>query len=264
MTSIAPQYLADLVAWGAIGARTTESQIHRELASGLSCPIGFKNGTDGKVKIAVDAVKAAAQPHHFLAVTKDGQSAIAATTGNDDCHIILRGGNGPNYEAADVEAACRALEASGLERCVMIDASHANSGYNPAHQPDVVDAVAEQVAGGSISHEPRAREHAPERRGWQRRAEARDGLELVERAARVAEAAARHHRDRHAARGDERREAERDLVAHAAGRVLVDLAPRGSATGRHAPDASMASVRATVSASSMPRKKIAMSSAGSW
>jgi 3-deoxy-7-phosphoheptulonate synthase len=146
---VAPQYLSDLVAWGAIGARTTESQIHRELASGLSCPIGFKNGTDGKVRIAVDAVKAAAQPHHFMAVTKDGQSAIASTTGNSDCHIILRGGNGPNYEAADVEAACRALEAASLERCVMIDASHANSGYNPDNQPDVVDAVAEQVAGGN-------------------------------------------------------------------------------------------------------------------
>jgi 3-deoxy-7-phosphoheptulonate synthase len=146
---VAPQYLSDLVAWGAIGARTTESQVHRELASGLSCPIGFKNGTDGKVKIAVDAVKAAAQPHHFMAVTKDGQSAIASTTGNSDCHIILRGGAGPNYEAADVEAACRALEASGLERCVMIDASHANSGYDPSNQPLVVDAVAEQIRAGN-------------------------------------------------------------------------------------------------------------------
>jgi 3-deoxy-7-phosphoheptulonate synthase len=146
---VAPQYLSDLVAWGAIGARTTESQIHRELASGLSCPIGFKNGTDGKVRIAVDAVKAAAQPHHFMAVTKDGQSAIASTTGNNDCHIILRGGEARNYGAAEVEAACRALEASGLERCVMIDASHANSGYDPANQPDVVDAVAEQVGAGN-------------------------------------------------------------------------------------------------------------------
>jgi 3-deoxy-7-phosphoheptulonate synthase len=146
---VAPQYLSDLVAWGAIGARTTESQIHRELASGLSCPIGFKNGTDGKVKIAVDAVKAAAQPHHFLAVTKDGQSAIAATTGNADCHIILRGGEAPNYEAADVEAACRAMEASGLDRSVMIDASHANSGYDPENQPNVVNAVADQIAAGN-------------------------------------------------------------------------------------------------------------------
>jgi 3-deoxy-7-phosphoheptulonate synthase len=146
---VAPQYLSDLVAWGAIGARTTESQIHRELASGLSCPIGFKNGTDGKVKIAVDAVKAAAQPHHFMAVTKDGQSAIAATTGNADCHIILRGGDAPNYGPAEVEAACRALEASGLERCVMIDASHANSGYEPSRQPVVVQAVADQLRAGN-------------------------------------------------------------------------------------------------------------------
>jgi 3-deoxy-7-phosphoheptulonate synthase len=146
---VAPQYLSDLVAWGAIGARTTESQVHRELASGLSCPIGFKNGTDGKVKIAVDAVKAAAEPHHFLAVTKDGQSAIASTTGNTDCHVILRGGDAPNYGAAEVEAACRALQASGLERCVMIDASHANSGYDPENQPNVVQAVADQVASGN-------------------------------------------------------------------------------------------------------------------
>jgi 3-deoxy-7-phosphoheptulonate synthase len=146
---VAPQYLSDLVAWGAIGARTTESQVHRELASGLSCPIGFKNGTDGKVKIAVDAVKAAAQPHHFLAVTKDGQSAIAATTGNEDCHIILRGGDAPNYDAAHVESACRAMEASGLHRAVMIDASHANSGYVPENQPHVVKAVADQIASGN-------------------------------------------------------------------------------------------------------------------
>jgi len=146
---VAPQYLSDLVAWGALGARTTESQVHRELASGLSCPVGFKNGTDGKVRIAVDAVKAAAQPHHFMAVTKDGQSAIASTSGNGDCHVILRGGHVPNYQPADVEAACRALEAAGLQRCVMIDASHANSGYDPANQPAVVDAVAEQVGAGN-------------------------------------------------------------------------------------------------------------------
>jgi 3-deoxy-7-phosphoheptulonate synthase len=148
---VAPQYLSDLVAWGAIGARTTESQVHRELASGLSCPIGFKNGTDGKVKIAVDAVKAAAQPHHFLAVTKDGQSAIAATTGNEDCHIILRGGDAPNYDAVHVDSACRALQASGLQQAVMIDASHANSGYVPENQPKVVEAVADQVAAGNRS-----------------------------------------------------------------------------------------------------------------
>jgi hypothetical protein len=115
----------------------------------LSCPVGFKNGTDGKVRIAVDAVKAAAQPHHFMAVTKDGQSAIASTSGNGDCHVILRGGHVPNYQPADVEAACRPLEAAGLQRCVMIDASHANSGYDPANQPAVVDAVAEQVGAGN-------------------------------------------------------------------------------------------------------------------
>ena len=108
-----PQYFADLVAWGAIGARTTESQVHRELASGLSCPVGFKNGTDGNVRIALDAVKSASQPHHFLAVTKDGRSAIASTTGNDDCHIILRGGKAPNYDAESVEAACAEAVKSG-------------------------------------------------------------------------------------------------------------------------------------------------------
>src|SRR6185369_12047673 len=146
---VAPQYVADLVSWGAIGARTTESQVHREMASGLSCPIGFKNGTDGKVKIAIDAVKAASQPHHFLAVTKEGRSAIAATTGNKDCHIILRGGEWPNYEAAHVTAASRDLQKAGLTPAVMIDASHANSGYNPDNQPKVVDAVARQIEGGS-------------------------------------------------------------------------------------------------------------------
>jgi 3-deoxy-7-phosphoheptulonate synthase len=146
---VAPQYVADLVSWGAIGARTTESQVHRELASGLSCPIGFKNGTDGKIKIAVDAVKAASQPHHFLAVTKEGRSAIAATTGNQDCHIILRGGEWPNYDAAHVSGACRDLQKAGLKPAVMIDASHANSGYNPDNQPKVVDAVARQIDAGS-------------------------------------------------------------------------------------------------------------------
>lgn len=145
---VAPQYLADLVAWGAIGARTTESQVHRELASGLSCPIGFKNGTDGKVKIAVDAVKASAQPHHFLAVTKDGLSAIAATTGNRDCHIILRGGVKPNYDAASVEAACTELAEANLRPQVMIDASHANSGYKPENQPRVIDDIARQMEAG--------------------------------------------------------------------------------------------------------------------
>ncbi len=145
---ITPQYIADLVGWGAIGARTTESQVHRELASGLSCPIGFKNGTDGNVGIAVDAIKAASHPHHFMAVTKDGRSAIAATAGNADCHVILRGGKAPNYDAASVQAACAALERAGLRPQVMIDASHANSAKKPENQPLVVDDVARQVAAG--------------------------------------------------------------------------------------------------------------------
>jgi len=145
---ITPQYIADLVAWGAIGARTTESQVHRELASGLSCPVGFKNGTDGNVKIAVDAVQAASQPHHFLAVTKDGQTAIAATTGNEDCHVILRGGKTPNYDAASVDAACATIVRAGLDNRVMIDASHANSGKQAENQPRVVDDIAEQLKNG--------------------------------------------------------------------------------------------------------------------
>ncbi len=143
-----PQYFADLVAWGAIGARTTESQVHRELASGLSCPVGFKNGTDGNIRIALDAVKSASQPHHFLAVTKSGHSAIAATTGNDDCHIILRGGKTINYDAESVDAACAETEKSGLRPAVMIDASHANSSKNPENQPLVLDDVGAQVAAG--------------------------------------------------------------------------------------------------------------------
>ncbi|HHY51308.1 MAG TPA: 3-deoxy-7-phosphoheptulonate synthase, partial [Alphaproteobacteria bacterium] len=143
-----PQYFADLVAWGAIGARTTESQVHRELASGLSCPVGFKNGTDGNVKIAIDAVKSASQPHHFLAVTKSGRSAVATTSGNEDCHIILRGGKTPNFDAENVEAASRAAVASGLRPALMIDASHANSGKQPENQPLVIADVASQVAGG--------------------------------------------------------------------------------------------------------------------
>lgn len=143
-----PQYFADLVSWGAIGARTTESQVHRELASGLSCPVGFKNGTDGNVRIALDAVKSASQPHHFLAVTKDGKSAIASTTGNDDCHIILRGGKQPNYDAASVDAACAEAEKSGQPGVVMIDASHANSSKKPENQPLVTADIAAQVASG--------------------------------------------------------------------------------------------------------------------
>ncbi len=148
LDTISPQYIADLVAWGAIGARTTESQVHREMASGLSCPVGFKNGTDGNVQIAVDAVRAAAHPHHFLAVTKDGRAAAAATRGNPDGHVILRGGAAPNYGAEHVAAACGLLERAGLPPRVLIDASHANSGKNPDDQPRVVDDVASQIAKG--------------------------------------------------------------------------------------------------------------------
>ncbi|MFO1111087.1 MAG: 3-deoxy-7-phosphoheptulonate synthase [Bradyrhizobium sp.] len=143
-----PQYIADLVGWAAIGARTTESQIHRELASGLSCPVGFKNGTDGNVRIAADAVKSASHPHHFMAVTKGGRSAIAATSGNADCHIILRGGSRPNYDAASVEAAAVDLAKAGVKPRIMIDASHANSSKKPENQPLVVADIARQVAGG--------------------------------------------------------------------------------------------------------------------
>src|SRR6201996_2198411 len=145
---ISPQYIADLVSWGAIGARTTESQVHRELASGLSCPVGFKNGTDGNVKIAVDAVSAASQPHHFMAVTKDGHTAIAATTGNEDCHVILRGGQAPNYDAASVDDACKAIAKGGQQARVMIDASHANSNKLPENQPRVIEDIAVQLSAG--------------------------------------------------------------------------------------------------------------------
>ncbi len=143
-----PQYIADLVAWGAIGARTTESQIHRELASGLSCPVGFKNGTNGDVKIAVEAVLAASQPHHFLAVNKDGRAAIAATSGNTDSHIVLRGGRTPNYDAASIAAATADLAKAGLPERLMVDASHANSGKRPENQPKVVADLCAQLAGG--------------------------------------------------------------------------------------------------------------------
>jgi 3-deoxy-7-phosphoheptulonate synthase len=143
-----PQYIADLVAWAAIGARTTESQIHRELASGLSCPVGFKNGTDGNIRIAVDAVKSASHPHHFMAVTKGGRSAIATTSGNEDCHIILRGGRQPNYDAASIEAAASELRHSGVSPRVMIDTSHANSDKKPENQPRVAADIASQVSGG--------------------------------------------------------------------------------------------------------------------
>ena len=145
---ISPQYIADLITWGAIGARTTESQVHRELASGLSCPVGFKNGTDGNIKIAVDAIKAASQPHHFLSVTKGGHSAIVSTNGNEDCHIILRGGKAPNYDAVSVDAACKDIASAGLAARLMIDASHANSSKKPENQVPVCADIAAQVAAG--------------------------------------------------------------------------------------------------------------------
>ena len=146
---ISPQYLGDLISWGAIGARTTESQVHRELASGLSAPIGFKNGTDGNLKIAIDAIQAAARPHHFLSVHKSGQVAIVHTEGNRDCHVILRGGRAPNYDAASVTAAVRDLETAGLRPAVMIDASHANSSKQYQRQMEVGRAIAAQIADGS-------------------------------------------------------------------------------------------------------------------
>jgi 3-deoxy-7-phosphoheptulonate synthase len=145
---ISPQYIGDLVSWGAIGARTTESQVHRELASGLSAPIGFKNGTDGNVRIAIDAIQAAARPHHFLSVHKNGQVAIVETRGNKDCHVILRGGQSPNYDSASVDAACREIEAARLDCRLMIDFSHANSSKQHQRQLDVARDVASQVAAG--------------------------------------------------------------------------------------------------------------------
>ncbi len=145
---VSPQYTADLVSWGAIGARTTESQIHRELASGLSCPVGFKNGTDGGAKVAIDAIKAAASPHHFLSVTKEGESAIFATKGNEDCHVILRGGKQPNYDAQSIAAVCEQLAESGLAPVLMVDCSHGNSQKLYKNQISVVNDVAAQVAGG--------------------------------------------------------------------------------------------------------------------
>jgi 3-deoxy-7-phosphoheptulonate synthase len=145
---ISPQYIGDLISWGAIGARTTESQVHRELASGLSAPVGFKNGTDGNVKIACDAILAAKQHHHFLSVHKNGQVAIVDTRGNDDCHIILRGGAAPNYDAASVAAACKALAAAGLAERLMIDLSHANAAKQYKRQLDVAADVGAQLAAG--------------------------------------------------------------------------------------------------------------------
>src|SRR5512147_152289 len=145
---ITPQYIADMVSWGAIGARTTESQVHRELASGLSCPVGFKNGTDGNVRIAAEAIRAAQQPHHFLSVTKGGHSAIVSTKGNEDCHIILRGGKAPNFDAPSVEAACQELAKNGLAQRLMIDASHANASKQHENQLAVAGAIAGQLEAG--------------------------------------------------------------------------------------------------------------------
>ncbi|MCZ4293471.1 3-deoxy-7-phosphoheptulonate synthase AroG [Vibrio sinaloensis] len=145
---ISPQYVADLISWGAIGARTTESQVHRELASGISCPVGFKNGTDGNIKIASDAIRSASASHHFLSVTKYGHSAIIETAGNPDCHIILRGGKEPNYSAEHVSAIKQELEQSGLPQKVMIDFSHANSSKQYQRQMVVAEDVANQIAGG--------------------------------------------------------------------------------------------------------------------
>lgn len=146
---ISPQYIGDLISWGAIGARTTESQVHRELASGLSAPIGFKNGTDGNIRIATDAIQAAARGHHFLSVHKNGQVAIVQTNGNKDCHVILRGGKTPNYDAVSVAAACKELEASKLPATLMVDCSHANSSKQHEKQVEVARDIAGQVAGGS-------------------------------------------------------------------------------------------------------------------
>ena len=146
---ISPQYIGDLISWGAIGARTTESQVHRELASGLSAPIGFKNGTDGNIRIATDAIQAAARGHHFLSVHKNGQVAIVHTDGNKDCHVILRGGKAPNYDAASVDAACQELAASKLHPSLMVDCSHANSSKQHEKQLDVARDVAAQVSAGS-------------------------------------------------------------------------------------------------------------------
>jgi 3-deoxy-7-phosphoheptulonate synthase len=145
---ITPQYLADLMSWGAIGARTTESQVHRELSSGLSCPVGFKNGTDGTIKVAIDAINAAGAPHCFLSVTKWGHSAIVNTSGNNDCHIILRGGKKPNYSAQDVQEVKEGLKKGGLPARIMIDFSHANSSKQFKKQMDVATDVSGQIASG--------------------------------------------------------------------------------------------------------------------
>ncbi|GAB1435985.1 hypothetical protein MASR2M32_22290 [Sphaerotilus sulfidivorans] len=146
---LSPQYIAELISWGAIGARTTESQSHRQLASGLSCPVGFKNGTDGSIRIAADAILAASAPHAFMGMTKMGAAAIFETRGNEDCHVILRGGSkGPNYGAADIDAACAMLKASGLREQVMVDLSHANSSKQHRRQIEVAEDLAARIAAG--------------------------------------------------------------------------------------------------------------------
>ena len=150
LDTISPQYIADLIAWGAIGARTTESQIHRELASGLSMPVGFKNGTGGSIQLALDAIQSSSRPHHFLSVTKQGVSAIVSTTGNDSCHIILRGGKtGPNYEKKDIDVVLQMLGEQGLPQYVMVDCSHGNSSKDYRNQPLVAESLARQIAAGS-------------------------------------------------------------------------------------------------------------------
>lgn len=152
LDTISPQYIADLIAWGAIGARTTESQIHRELASGLSMPVGFKNGTGGSIQLALDAIRSASRPHHFLSVTKQGVSAIVSTSGNDCCHLILRGGkSGPNYEKKSIDEAVTMLREQGLPETVMVDCSHGNSMKDYRNQPLVAKALCKQIAEGSTA-----------------------------------------------------------------------------------------------------------------
>ena len=145
---ITPQYVTDLISWGAIGARTTESQVHRELASGLSCPVGFKNGTDGNIKIAIDAIRAASQPHHFLSMRKEGNSAIFTTRGNQDCHVILRGGRQPNYDSDSINETAAALETAGLPQRIMVDFSHANSNKQFSRQMETGRDVISQISNG--------------------------------------------------------------------------------------------------------------------
>jgi 3-deoxy-7-phosphoheptulonate synthase len=151
LDTISPQYVADLISWGAIGARTTESQVHRELASGLSCPVGFKNGTDGNVRIAIDAIHAARVPHHFLSVTKSGRSAIVSTAGNEDCHVILRGGKVPNFDAESIARVSEHIAAAGLEPRLMVDASHGNSSKVYTRQVDVCVDLAHQIGEDRIA-----------------------------------------------------------------------------------------------------------------